>query len=193
MTKPASIDYRRPQAAVLAGRLAEPRRHLQVVAGARRVGKTTLVTQVLAALGRPTVFASADEPTLRDGEWLSAQWERGRVAAAGDPRGAVLALDEVQKIPRWSEGVKRLWDEDTRRRRNLHVIVLGSAPLLARQGLTESLAGRFEMLHRPHWSFVEMRDAFGFSLEDYVYFGGYPGAAPLIGDVPRWRRYVLDS
>jgi predicted AAA+ superfamily ATPase len=165
-----------------------------VVAGARQVGKSTLVTQVLARLEVPHVFVSADEPTLGDTAWLAAQWERARLAAtAADPTGAVLALDEVQKIPRWSEPVKRLWDEDTRARRPLKVVVLGSAPLLLQQGLTESLAGRFEVVHLPHWSYVEMREAFRFTLEQYLYFGGYPGAAPLVADPSRWRRYVLDA
>jgi hypothetical protein len=99
----------------------------------------------------------------------------------------------VQKIPAWSETVKRLWDEDTHAGRELRVVLLGSAPLLMRQGLTESLAGRFEVLHVPHWSFTEMRSAFGFSLDQYLYFGGYPGAATLIGDPARWRRYLLDA
>lgn len=105
----------------------------------------------------------------------------------------MLALDEVQKIPDWPEVVKRLWDEDTAAGVNLKVLVLGSAPLLLQRGLGESLAGRFEVLHLPHWSFAEMRVAFDFKLEDYLFFGGYPGAAPLIDDFQRWRRYVLDS
>ena len=71
--------------------------------------------------------------------------------------------------------------------------MLGSAPLLMQRGLTESLAGRFEIVHLPHWSYAEMQAAFGFTLEQYLYFGGYPGAAPLIADPPRWRRYLLDS
>jgi hypothetical protein len=186
--------FQRQQAAILAARLEEPRRFLQVVAGPRQVGKTTLVEQVLAAAERPTVYASADEPSLRDAAWLAAQWDRGRLALArGGKAGAVLALDEVQKIPAWSETVKRLWDEDTHAGRELRVVLLGSAPLLMRQGLTESLAGRFEVLHVPHWSFTEMRSAFGFSLDQYLYFGGYPGAATLIGDPARWRRYLLDA
>jgi len=186
--------FERHQAGILGGRLREPRRFLQVVAGARQVGKSTLVTQVLSRLNVPNVFVSADEPTLSDTAWLAAQWERARLAAtAAGPTGAVLALDEVQKIPRWSETVKRLWDEDTRARRRLKVVVLGSAPLLLQHGLTESLAGRFEVVHLPHWSYSEMREAFGFSLEDYLYFGGYPGAAPLVNDPSRWRRYVLDA
>jgi hypothetical protein len=185
--------YRRPFASILKARLGEPRRFIQVVAGPRQVGKTTLVEQVLTAGGTPSVYASADEPTLRDQTWLATQWERGRTAAAGPGRGAVIALDEVQKIPGWPETVKRLWDEDTRARRPLRVVLLGSSPLLMQQGLTESLAGRFEVLHLPHWSFAEMRAAFRFSIEQYLYFGGYPGAAPLSGDPPRWRRYLLDA
>ncbi|MBI2535868.1 MAG: ATP-binding protein [Gemmatimonadetes bacterium] len=105
----------------------------------------------------------------------------------------MLALDEIHKISGWSETVKRLWDEDTAHRTPLHVVLLGSAPLLVQRGLSESLAGRFEMLRLPHWSFAEMRGAFGFSVEQYCYFGGYPGAAPLAQDPERWRRYVLDA
>jgi predicted AAA+ superfamily ATPase len=184
-------SYRRPQAAELARRLAEPRRFVQVLAGPRQVGKSTLVQQVTDGLDVPVRYASADEPTLRGAEWIAQQWDAARLEA--EPEGAVLVLDEIQKIPGWSETVKRLWDEDTRARRELRVVLLGSAPLLVAQGLTESLAGRFELLHLPHWSLAEMRDAFGWSVEEYLYFGGYPGAAPLAGDPARWARYVADS
>lgn len=194
MSTPRAQAFERGQAEILSARLAEPRRFLQVVAGARQVGKTTLVQQVLDRLDVPSVFVSADEPTVGDTAWLSAQWDRARIAASeAGKAGAVLALDEVQKISSWSETVKRLWDEDSRARRPLKVVLLGSAPLLMQQGLTESLAGRFENLHVPHWSYAEMQAAFGFSLEQYLYFGGYPGAAPLVKDPQRWRRYLLDS
>jgi predicted AAA+ superfamily ATPase len=189
-----SPAFRREAFATLTARLAEPRRFLQVVAGPRQVGKTTLVHQVLAAAARPSVLVSADEPAGRDAAWLAAQWERGRLLARDAGRaGAVLALDEIQKVAGWSEAVKRLWDEDTRQRRPLRVVLLGSAPLLVQRGMSESLAGRFETLHLPHWSFGEMRSAFGFTLEQYLYFGGYPGAAPLADDPARWRRYLLDA
>lgn len=195
MSDPADRSpFQREHAAVLAARLAEPRRFLHVVAGPRQVGKTTMVHQVLEASGRPHLFVTADEPALRDTAWLTAQWERARLLARdGGKVGAVLTLDEVQKVPDWSETVKRLWDEDTRHRLPLRVVLLGSAPLLVQRGLSESLAGRFEILHLPHWSFTEMRAAFGFKLEQYLYFGGYPGAAPLANDPARWRRYLLDS
>lgn len=186
--------YRRPQAAALARRLAEPRRFIQVVAGPRQVGKSTLVQQVVEALTGAVRYASADEPTLRGAEWIAQQWEAARLAARdAGARGAVLALDEIQKIPGWSEAVKRLWDEDTRRRVPLKVVLLGSAPLPIARGMSESLAGRFELLHLPHWSFTEMRAAFGFGLDEYLYFGGYPGAAPLVDEAERWRRYIADS
>ncbi|GAB4297646.1 MAG: ATP-binding protein [Desulfuromonadia bacterium] len=186
--------YRRPRAAELARRLAEPRRFIQVVAGPRQVGKSTLVQQVADDLAAEVRYASADEPTLRGAEWIAQQWEAARLAARGaGKRGAVLILDEIQKIPGWSETAKRLWDEDTRKRLPLKVVLLGSAPLLIARGMSESLAGRFELTHLPHWSYAEMRAAFGFGLEKFLYFGGYPGAAPLVHEPGRWRRYVCDS
>lgn len=137
-------------------------------------------------------FASADEPLLRDRAWIAAEWEAGRMLAR-EHRSALLILDEVQKVTGWSETVKRLWDEDSAQGVQLRVLLLGSAPLLVQRGLTESLAGRFELVRVAHWSFGEMRDAFGWSLEQYLYFGGYPGAVPLVGDFDRWVSYVLDS
>lgn len=188
--KPAA--FQRPHGAVLTARLAEPRRFIQVVAGPRQVGKTTLVQQVVERRKGPVHWASADEPTLRGPAWIAQQWEIARLASASRT-GTVLVLDEIQKINGWSETVKRLWDEDSRKRCTLKVVLLGSAPLLIAQGLSESLAGRFEVLALPHWSFAEMREAFGWSLEQFVIHGGYPGSAPLIGDPQRWARHVADS
>jgi len=186
--------FLRPQAAELARRLKEPRRFIQAVTGPRQVGKTTLVQQVVGASGLPTRYASADEPTLHEPPWITQQWEAARLEAQeAGRRGAVLVLDEIQKISGWSESVKHLWDEDTRLRRPLKVVLLGSAPLLVQQGLSESLAGRFEVLRLPHWSFREINEAFRWSLDRYLFYGGYPGAAPLIREPARWTRYVLDS
>ena len=191
MSNPSGEQFERAPAVVLEARLREPRRFIQVVAGPRQAGKTTLVQHVLARMAVPVRYASADEPTLRGADWIAQQWEAARLEAGDGP--GIIALDEVQKMPGWSETVKRLWDEDTRARRPLAVVLLGSAPLLVQHGLAESLTGRFEVLRMSHWTFSEMRDAFGFSLDDYLYFGGYPGAAPLATDPERWRRYVLDS
>ncbi|RLE32392.1 AAA family ATPase [Candidatus Acetothermia bacterium] len=191
MSKMTEPGYRRPIGELIFRRLVEPRRFIQVIAGPRQVGKTTLIGQVLSSLDLPHRYVSADEPTLRDRFWLEGQWEAARLLA-GDGE-AVLVIDEVQKISDWPEAVKRLWDEDTNAGRRLKVVLLGSAPLLVQQGLTESLAGRFEIVHLPHWSYAEMKGAFGWDVDRYVFYGGYPGAAPLIGDHSRWSRYILDS
>ena len=177
----------------LVSRLSEDPARLQVLSGPRQVGKTTVVLQALQALQAPSHYASADDPTLRDSAWLAAQWEEGRRLARTRPAGAALAIDEIQKVTGWAETVKRLWDQDRRSGLALNVVLLGSAALLVQRGLSESLTGRFELIRAPHWSFGEMRDAFGFSLDEFLYFGGYPGAASLVENERRWAAYVLDA
>jgi hypothetical protein len=174
-------------------RLKEKRRFLQVLAGPRQVGKTTLARQVMETSKLTAHYASADEPTLRDRTWIEQQWDAARLKARENKAGALLVLDEVQKVSDWSEAVKRLWDMDTHAGVPLKVVLLGSAPLLIQRGLTESLAGRFEVIPVPHWSFAEMREAFGWDLEQYIFYGAYPGSADLIAEPERWRRYIVDS
>ena len=183
--------FTRPQLEILNLRLQTPRRFLQVLAGPRQVGKTTLARQAMNSFAGQSHYASADLPAAPDAGWIEQQWRLARLQAAAGP--ALLVLDEVQKVPRWSEAVKMLWDEDSFAGRALHVVLLGSAHFLMQQGLSESLAGRFELIRVPHWSFAEMREAFGWDADRYVYFGGYPGAAALADDEFRWQSYVLDA
>ena len=187
--------YKRPAYHVLLKRLEEPRRFMQVLAGPRQAGKTTLIEQVLGDLQCPSHYASADEPMTKDRTWVEQQWDTARrlVGGPGHAPAAVLVLDEIQKVPGWSEIVKFLWDQDSAKRLPLRVVLLGSAPLLVQRGLSESLAGRFEVIPVTHWSLAEMKEAFGWSLDEYVYHGGYPGSAPLASDPRRWRQYVLHS
>jgi predicted AAA+ superfamily ATPase len=187
--------FLRPISNVLFERLNEPRRFIQALIGPRQTGKTTIASQIGSSMNIISHYASADEPVLRDREWIEQQWEMARLRLeSGNKQGnVVLVLDEVQKVTGWSETVKRLWDEDTGNELPLHVVILGSSQLLMQQGLTESLAGRFEIIPITHWSFSEMRDAFGWEVDQYLYFGGYPGAVALIQDQERWRRYIIDS
>ncbi len=187
------MAYQRPQLQQVITRLKEPRRFIQVLYGPRQVGKTTLITQALGNLEIPNHFASADLVT--NGQvWIEQQWEVARtLAAQSKAKEFILVIDEVQKIENWSEAVKRLWDRDSLSKGPIKVVLLGSSRLLLQQGLTESLAGRFETIYLGHWSFSEMRDAFGFTPEQFVWFGGYPGAASLIHEEERWKRYVVDS
>jgi hypothetical protein len=187
--------FKRKQYKEIIKRVYEPRRFIQVIAGPRQTGKTTLVQQALDSISIPSHYASADEPALKGKFWIEQQWEiaRMRLKSGRIHTKYLLALDEIQKIPGWSETVKRLWDEDTLSETDIHVIILGSAPLLLQQGLTESLAGRFEIIPVSHWSFDEMRAAFDLDIEQYIYFGGYPGSAALIHDQQRWSDYILNS
>lgn len=184
--------YIRPVYQTIYSRIKEPRRFIQVLYGPRQAGKTTIANQVCDNLDYPTHYASADSAMSRGLPWIDEQWAVGRLKAR-DSGSAVLVLDEIQKIPGWSNVVKKLWDEDTRLGVQLRLLILGSSPLLMKRGMDESLAGRFEVVTVPHWSFSEMRDAFGWTLDQYVFFGGYPGAAPLIEDNDRWRAYITDS
>ena len=174
-------------------RLEDRRRFIQILAGPRQTGKTTLARQLIEKISIPTHYASADEPALKDRVWIEQQWEVARVRSRKTNSPALLVLDEIQKVSGWSETIKRLWDEDTASGDSLQVLLLGSSPLLMKAGLTESLAGRFEIIPITHWSYSEMRDAFGYTLDQYLIFGGYPGAAALIDEAPRWKRYILDS
>jgi len=188
------IMFERPYLQVLKSRISEPRNFIQVVMGPRQVGKTTLVTQLTAGYQHAFHFVTADAVPAAGTVWLGQQWETARLMMKQQQASEfLLVIDEIQKIANWSETVKLLWDTDTREGRTLKVILLGSSRLLLQQGLTESLAGRFETSYLGHWSFSEMRDAFGWDVATYVWFGGYPGAATLKGDEDRWKRYVHDS
>lgn len=182
----------RHKEAVLKSRLKAPRRHIQLLAGPRQVGKTTLVHRVIEALDIPAHYASADGPSPPAATWVEQHWEIARSRVQGR-RKALLVLDEVQKVQGWSDVVKALWDEDTRMKRSLQVVLLGSSPLLLQHGVHESLAGRFERIRMGHWTFPEMRAAFGWDLDEFLFHGGYPGSAPFISSRSRWSQYVLQS
>jgi len=179
---------------VFTNRINEQRSFIQVVVGPRQVGKTTLILQLLEETTIPNMFESADAVLNSNSEWILQTWETARLKVkALQATEFILVIDEIQKIDNWSEIVKQQWDRDTREKTNIKVILLGSSRLLIQKGLTESLAGRFEMTHLGHWSFSEMEKAFGWTLEEYIYFGGYPGSARLIKDEQRWRNYIKDS
>jgi uncharacterized protein len=187
--------YTRPVFETLHARVVQVRRFIQVLAGPRQVGKTTLARQLIDTLSIPCHYVSADEPTLQDRTWLAQQWDLARMktGTSSDRREVLLVIDEVQKVQGWSETIKRLWDEDSAAGLPVKLVLLGSSSLLVHRGLTESLAGRFEVIPVTHWSYPEMRDCFGITLDQYLLFGGYPGAAPLLGDGRRWSSYIRDS
>ena len=172
-------------------RMEEPRHFIEVVVGPRQVGKTTLVKQVLNSTKMGYHHVAADNVPTNQTNWISEVWNtaRSKMRASG-ANEYLLVIDEIQKIPNWSEVVKKEWDDDTFNDVNIKVILLGSSRVLLEKGLADSLAGRFEEIRMSHWGWLEMRDAFGMTLEEYIYYGGYPGAAPLISDTDRWSQYI---
>ena len=206
------FSFQRSQVQTLLDRLNESPRHILAVFGPRQTGKTTIVRQALRTLDRETRYLAVDDPAdpgfpvaslgteltgappgVRDTQWLVDNWKQAREIAQRSPGGFVLAIDEIQRIPDWSQTVKGLWDADRSVGCPMHVVVLGSAPLIVQSGLSESLAGRFERIFVPHWTFREMTDAFDFDLDSFLYFGAYPGAAHFVTDERRWRDYLLDA
>ena len=189
------MSYLRTEKKLIQNRLEnEPRRFIQVIYGPRQVGKTTLVRQVIKDLGSPHTFVAADAVAASDTIWIAQQWENARLKQKLAPQlPHLLVIDEVQKINNWSEQVKAEWDLDTQEDRDIRVILLGSSRLMLQQGLTESLAGRFEATYLGHWSYREMKDAFGLTPSEFIWFGGYPGAISLKEDEDRWKNYVRDA
>lgn len=186
--------YKRSEYKTIKSRMEEPRRFIQVVMGPRQIGKSTVVKQVLKDMNTPYQFFSADNVPASNQAWLSNIWESTRVLLkSGGHDSIILVIDEIQKIQNWSEVVKKEWDADSFHDRNIKVLLLGSSRVLLEKGLSESLAGRFEEIRMSHWSFGEMQECFGFSLEQFVYYGGYPGSASLIGDEDRFQQYIQSS
>ena len=186
--------YRRKQYNILHERIAEPRRFIQVIAGPRQVGKSTMVKQIVKEATIPYTLETADAIETDNAEWISNVWNTVRQQMLfRNETEHLLVIDEIHKINNWSEMVKREWDSDTFADRNIKVVLLGSSRLLLKKGLTESLMGRFELIRMPHWNYREMHEAFGWDINQYIYFGGYPGGATLIKNERRWQQYVVDA
>lgn len=186
--------YKRIEYQIIKTRLEEDRKFIQVVMGARQVGKSTVVKQVLKDINIPFQFFSADNVPASNSAWISNCWAATRSLKENNNWDSIIiVIDEIQKIANWSEVIKKEWDDDTFNDRNIKVLLLGSNRVLLEKGLSESLAGRFEEIRMSHWTYKEMKECFGFSLEEYIFYGGYPGAASLIRDSERFEQYIQAS
>ena len=184
--------YTRKLVQTLVSRMNEPRRFIQILVGPRQTGKSTAIAQAVKQVSIPCIEAAVEEHGA-PADWLRAQWTRARALLTDGVESALLVIDEVQYVRGWADVVKALWDEDARAGIDLRVVLTGSSATLLRSGMEESLAGRFETIRSTHWSYRECADAFGFSIDEYLLFGGYPGAAPLHADEERWASYMTGS
>jgi predicted AAA+ superfamily ATPase len=182
------IEIKRNFTSLLEERLQEDLNFIQVVSGPRQVGKTTGLQQIVGSWQGPSLMISADELITPTTDWLRVNWERARNLGTG----TLFVVDEIQKIPDWSTVVKYLFDMD-RASRNLKIVLLGSASLGLQRGRAESLAGRYEIIPAHHWNLDECNRAFGWNIEEFLKFGGYPAAAQLTGDLERWQNYIRNS
>ena len=186
--------YKRAEYQIIKNRLEEQRKFIQVVMGARQIGKSTVVKQVLKDISIPFQLFSADNVPATNSAWISNCWAAVRSLKENNGWNCViLVIDEIQKIANWGEVVKKEWDEDTFHDCNIKVLLLGSSRVLLEKGLSESLAGRFEEIRMSHWSYSEMRDCFGFSVDQYLYYGSYPGAATLVEEQDRFQQYIQSA
>ncbi|HPE52165.1 MAG TPA: AAA family ATPase, partial [Methanothrix soehngenii] len=186
------MSYERPLKSVILAELSRPAPVIHVIIGPRQVGKTTIARQIQDSIGIPTIYATADSPIPLDAGWVEASWRRAIAEGAAQGFPVLLILDELQKVKGWSESLKLLWDNRSPDQ-DIRVLILGSSALLMQEGLTESLAGRF-FLHRcTHWGYPECRYAFGWALEQWIYFGGYPGASVFMENEANWKSYINDS
>lgn len=176
----------------LVSRINEPRRFIQILLGPRQTGKTTALNQALKDVRLPFIQAEVAEHGAST-DWLRSQWYQARNLITSLSPSALLVIDEVQYVTGWADAVKALWDEDAKSGIDLRVVLTGSSATLIRSGMAESLAGRFELIRCTHWTYAECREAFGLTLDEFLFFGAYPGAIPLRNDVKRWASYVTDA
>ncbi len=184
--------FKRTITNTIIARLSEKRKFIQIILGPRQVGKSTAIRQATKELSYPNVYALADLPIPPSHEFIAQNWNEARKLAKGGKK-VILVLDEIQKIEGWSNIVKKFWDEDTHEGLNIQVVLLGSSALMIQKKLPESLAGRFEIIRFTHWSYMECHKAFGCELEDYFFYGGYPGGYELINEERRWKQFVTES
>ncbi|PIR24996.1 MAG: hypothetical protein COX62_05900 [Deltaproteobacteria bacterium CG_4_10_14_0_2_um_filter_43_8] len=183
-------SFELPFVKTLHERLLEKKPKIQVILGPRQVGKTTGLLQCLKKLKQPQHYISADDVLSASSSWILEQWQ----AAQSKGTNTILAIDEIQKIPQWSETIKKLWDEQTHQKKNsLKIILMGSSSLQMQKGLTESLTGRFELIHVPHWNYYESNQIHKMNLQDYLKYGGYPGSYDYLKNKERWKTFLKDS
>ena len=100
--------YKRTEYQIITKRLKEERKFIQVVMGARQIGKSTVVKQVLKDLEIPYQLFSADNVPATNSAWISDCW--AAIRSLKNNKGwesVILVIDEIQKIANWSEVVKR--------------------------------------------------------------------------------------
>ncbi len=162
---------------------------IHVVLGPRQVGKTTGILQFLETYRGEHHYISADAVLTAGHDWVLQQWQTALLKG----HHALLVIDEIQKISNWAEIIKKLWDDQKLKQTQIKLLLSGSSSLSLQRGMTESLAGRLEVIYVPHWDYHESNQLRALSLEDYLRYGGYPKSYDFLEDKDRWHQYVKSS
>ena len=144
--------------------------------GARQVGKTTLAEQVAAAWAGPSVVFDLEHAATR--EALGATPEK----LLGEREGLVI-VDEVQRLPSLFATLRPLCDD---KKRKAVFLLLGSASPDLVQGVSETLAGRIQLVDVAGFSLAEV----GAVEQDRLWLrGGFPRAF-LAESTAAWERWM---
>lgn len=185
--------FQRPVIQNIMGSIIAKHSLINIIIGPRQAGKTTAARDISSKWNGPVHYANADLSIGSGIEWIHSHWEEIRKKEGGKKTKKLLILDEIQKIKGWSDTVKGLWEEDKSINNSIRVLLLGSSSLLLTKGLVESLAGRFFIHRFTHWTYSECNKAFGWDIDKWIYFGGYPGATEFINNIETWKQYITDS
>jgi len=170
-------------------RFLEPNPLIQLIMGPRQVGKTTGVQQFLQGIKTPHHFVNADDQLSLSRDWSLEQWQ----IAQEKGHGTLLVIDEIQKVDNWAETIKKLWDAQVRKKSQIKLLLLGSSSLALTRGVSESLAGRFEIIPVYHWNYCESNQAMPMDIATYLKFGGYPKSYEFLDDYDRYIKYTKSS
>ena len=180
-------EIRSDIAKIIKLRMDETSPLLQIIQGPRQVGKTTALQQYYDSNHKRTPIHFVSGDVISSALWIQEQWQIARDAEK------ILIIDEIQKIPNWSEMIKKLWDEDKRKRLKPKCILTGSSSLSLQKGLSESLTGRFESISANHWSYQQSNQLHIMDLDEYLIYGGYPKSYSFMKDKKRWVDYITHS
>jgi hypothetical protein len=148
------------------------------IRGLRRVGKTTLIRQIISELiddginPENILYISLDDPRLLNYEYPILESYELWKERFGIKKG-YLFVDEIHFSKNFDLQLKRIWDEN-----KPNVIFTGSIALFLKKGIADSLAGRVVTKEINPLSFKEFLDFKGiehvnFSSCDEIILGGF--------------------
>lgn len=185
------MKFERTHVQALLSRLSLPSPAVQAVVGPRQVGKSTLIRQVLEKLEAPTVFLSCKSVQYRQTGWIHKEWEIARLLAKHHGH-CVIAVDDAQRLPGWAPLLCQLHKEDLEQQRDIRIVITGSSELELLQQLKDKFPQSHEVIRAGYWTYPEMRCAFNWGIEQYLFYGGLPRSGDEPSDDETWLNWIRE-